>query len=140
MIAALAVLLMATAAPAAADNADLLAIADRFDKAQLDQDRATLEAMVDDDLVFIEGSGKRSGKSDFIAGWIDAETRYAPIDLIDRTVVRLGPDAGIVSAETMLSGTSAGKPFAARIRFSDTFHRLNGQWRAVHIQVTRIPS
>ena len=45
----------------------------------------------------------------------------------------------MVSAETVLSGTSDGIPFASRFRFTDTFSRVAGEWRAVHIQVTRIP-
>ena len=50
----------------------------------------------------------------------------------------LGADAGVVSAETTLSGVSGGARFASKFRFSDTFERTGGQWRAVHIQVTRI--
>lgn len=121
-----------------ADQVEMIAIADRFDRAQLEQDRKALESMVDDELVFIEGSGKRSGKKDFIDGWMGADVKYAPITLIDRTVTPLGNDAFSVSAETTLSGTSGGQAFSSRIRFSDTFRRRDGRWQAVHIQVTRI--
>ena len=96
-----------------------------------------MERMIDDGLVFIEGSGKRSGKREFIDGWMGVDDRYDPIRLIDRTVTPLGRDAFVVSAETTLSGTSGGKPFASHFRFSDTFRRLDGRWRAVHIQVSR---
>lgn len=126
---------MAAAAPAS--HADLLRVADAFDRAQLTQDRAAMERMIDDGLVFIEGSGKRSGKREFIDGWMGVDDRYDPIRLIDRTVTPLGRDAFVVSAETTLSGTSGGKPFASHFRFSDTFRRLDGRWRAVHIQVSR---
>ena len=117
----------------------LVEFADRFDQAQLRKDGAALEAMVADDLVFITGSGERKGKADFIAGWTDPAVTYNPITLTDRVVRQVGPDVGIVTAETVLSGTSAGKAFASRFRFTDTFQRAGGLWRAVHIQVTRIP-
>lgn len=121
-----------------ADRADMVRIADAFDQAQLQQNRIALEAMTDDDLIFIEGSGKRSGKPEFIAGWMGAGDRYDPITLVDRTVTRTGKDSFVVSAETTLTGTSGGTAFSSRFRFSDTFRRKQGRWQAVHIQVTRI--
>ena len=123
---------------ASPEGTSLIEFADRFDRAQLQKDRRRLEQMVADDLVFITGSGERKGKRDFIAGWTGPADRYNPITLSDRVVTPLGPDAGMVSAETVLSGTSGGKSFSSRFRFTDTFKRTNGEWRAVHIQVTRI--
>jgi ketosteroid isomerase-like protein len=122
------------------DKASLIAAADAFDKAQLEKDGATLDRMVMDDLVFIDGSGKRLGKKEFIDGWTAPGDRFDPITLIDRTVTPLGPDAAIVGAEVNLCGTSGGTRFCSRFRFADTFRRIGGQWRAAHIQVTRIKS
>lgn len=127
-----------SAAQTAPVNAERLAIADAFDRAQLTQDRAAMERMTADDLVFIEGSGKRSGKREFIEGWMAPGDRFDPITLVDRTVTILGPDAFMVSAQTVLSGTSGGQRFASKFRFTDTFRRDGGVWRAVHIQVTRM--
>lgn len=132
---------LATAANVAPiDRAEMIRIADAFDQAQLAKDQKALEAMVDDELVFIQGSGKRSGKADFISGWTGAGDRFDPIVLIDRTVTPLTPDSFVVSAETTLSGVSGGQSFSSHFRFSDTFRRRNGRWQAVHIQVTRIGS
>jgi ketosteroid isomerase-like protein len=121
-------------------NLSLVAFADAFDRAQLAKDRVALERMVADDLVFIDGSGKRAGKKAFIDGWTSPGDRYDPIVLVDRVVTPLGPDAGIVGAETTLSGSSDGQAFASRFRFADTFRRIDGRWQAVHIQVTRLPA
>jgi ketosteroid isomerase-like protein len=132
-------LIAATIAAAPANHTELLRVADAFDQAQLTKDRAAMERMTDDHLVFIEGSGKRTGKREFIEGWMGPDDRYGPIVLIDRTLTPLGRDAFVVSAETTLSGTSGGKRFASHFRFSDTFRRTGGRWRAVHIQVTRLP-
>lgn len=118
-------------------NGDLIAVADAFDRAQLTGDRATLERMVDDGLVFIQSSGERAGKKAFIDGWTGPGDSYDPVKLTDRVVVRLGPDAFLVSAAATLSGTSGGKRFSSSFRFTDTFRRVAGEWRAIHIQVTR---
>ena len=132
-------LIAATIAAAPAGHAELLRVADAFDRAQLTKDRPAMERMVDDQLVFIEGSGKRTGKREFIEDWMGPDDRYDPIVLVDRTLTPLGRDAFVVSAETTLTGTSGGKRFASHFRFSDTFRRTGGRWRAVHIQVTRLP-
>ena len=124
----------------AESETDLLAIADAFDRAQLTKDRAALERMVDDGLVFIDASGELAGKVAFINGWTAPGDSYDPVKLTDRVLVRLSPDAFMVSAATTLSGTSNGKRFASSFRFTDTFRRIDGEWRAVHIQVTRIPT
>jgi ketosteroid isomerase-like protein len=131
-----AFLALVVAAPA--DDVGILAFADAFDRAQLTQDAAALNEMVADELVFIDGSGKRQGKKEFIAGWTSPGDRFDPVVLLDRKVVPLGGDAAIVNAETTLGGTSGGQRFASHIRFADTFRRVGGKWRAVHIQVTPI--
>lgn len=138
MTIAAAALLLAPQAQLATEN--LLQVADAFDRAQLTKDPAALERMVADDLIFIDGSGKRLGKRDFIQGWTAPGDSFDPVVLVDRRLVPLGPDAFLVSAETTLSGTSDGKRFASAFRFTDTFRRTQGHWRAVHIQVTRLPA
>ena len=123
---------------AKAHTASLTEFADRFDRAQLEKDGAALERMVAEDLVFITSAGERQGKEEFIAGWTAPGDSFDPIRLVDRVVRPLGDDGGVVSAETTLSGASGGQRFASKFRFSDTFERTGGEWRAVHIQVTRI--
>jgi ketosteroid isomerase-like protein len=120
-----------------ADTA-LLAVADAFDRAQLAQDQAAMERMVLDDLVFIDGSGRRLGKKDLIAGWMAPGDKYDPAEPIDRIITPLGRDAAVVTAEVNICGTSGGTRFCSRIRFADTFVKVGKEWRVAHIQVTRI--
>jgi ketosteroid isomerase-like protein len=131
----LLVALLASASPA---QNSILAAADAFDRAQLTKDRAAMERFLLDDLVFIESSGKRVGKKEFIAGWTAPGDTFDPIMLIDRTVTPLGRDAAVVGAEVNLCGTSDGARFCSHIRYADTFVRVGGHWRVAHVQVTRI--
>lgn len=137
-IALLAAALLAAPATAAGDVAGLTAFADAFDRAQVAKDGAALDRMVADDLVFIDGSGKRLGKAEFIAGWTGADDSYDPVTLRDRRIILLGRDAGLASAETVLSGRSAGQSFRVRIRFTDIFRRAGDGWQAAYIHVTRM--
>lgn len=123
---------------ASVDNNSIIAAADAFDRAQLTKDGAEIGRMVLDDFVFIDGSGKRLGKKEFIDGWTAPGDSYDPITLIDRIVTPLGRDAAVVGAEVNLCGTSDGSPFCSRIRFADTFVWLGGRWRVAHVQVTRL--
>jgi len=130
--------LMAALAATALTPAQMAEVADAFDRAQLTQDSVKLDVMVDDELVFIDSAGKRQGKREFIEGWVSPTDKYGPIVLIDRTMTPLSHDSFVTSAETTLTGTSSGKAFSSHFRFSDTFRRVRGKWKAVHIQVTRI--
>jgi ketosteroid isomerase-like protein len=139
MLAAALAASMAVAEPQVRAPASLIAFADAFDQAQLRQDAAALDRMVANELVFIDSSGARRDKRAFIEGWTAPGDRYEPVTLIDRTFTQVGADAWVVGAEVNLRGVSGNRPFSARIRFADTFRRMGGRWRAVHIQVTRIP-
>jgi ketosteroid isomerase-like protein len=134
----MSLLLITLAAVALQPPTDLLAAADAFDQAQLAQDRPAMEWMILDDLVFIDGSGKRLGKKELIDGWMGPGDKYDPAPPMDRVVVPLGSDAAVVNAEVNLCGTSNGARFCSHIRFADTFVKVDGEWRVAHIQVTRI--
>lgn len=121
-------------------NFDLLAVADAFDRAQLTKDRAALERMVDDRLIFIQSNGERAGKKAFIDGWTAPGDRFDPAKLTDRVAIWLGPDTFMVTAKATLSGISGGKRFSSSFWFTDTFRRTAGEWRVIHIQVTRASS
>ena len=127
---------MFAASPAQLES--VIDAADAFDRAQLDQDRAAMEWMVLDDLVFVDGSGRRLGKKELIDGWMGPDDKYDPVLPTDRVVTPLGPDAAVVNAAVEICRTSAGARSCKRIRFADTFVRVGGQWRVAHIQVTRI--
>jgi len=131
-------LLIALLASASVSQTSVLAAADAFDRAQLTKDRPAMERFLLDELVFIDGSGKRLGKQEFIAGWTAPGDQFDPITLIDRQVTPLGRDAAVVGAEVNLCGTSGGARFCSHIRYADTFVRVRGQWRVAHVQVTRI--
>lgn len=139
LVAAVALVL---AAPAFAQDVSvetLRELGDRFDRAQIEGDRAALDAMTADDVILVGANGRRQNKADFIAGWTDPNVRFQPITVTDRYFTPLGPDVGVVGGDVILQGTMSGRPFTTRLRFADTFRRIDGVWRAVHIQATRVP-
>jgi ketosteroid isomerase-like protein len=119
---------------------EISTVADAFDRAQIEKNGAALEQMVHDDLVFVDSDGIRQNKRQFIAAWLDPAVSFSPITVEDRYVVTLGEDSVVVGGDVVLRGAASGNPFASRIRFSDTFRRDGGCWKAIHIQSTRVKS
>ena len=111
----------------APDLASIVQAADAFDRIQLNQDQAALNQMILDDFVFIDGSGKRFGKTDFIAGWMAPGDRYDPITLIDRTITPLGRDA---AARPACAAPRTAHAFAAECAFPtpSSASMANGEW------------
>lgn len=111
-----------------------------FDQAQLKRDIKSLQRMVADDLVFVDGSGRLQGKREFIAGYAAPTLRIAPFKIVRPTFVQMGADGALAGGEVVLRGSENGKPFASHFRFADTFAWRDGRWQVVHIQVTSIPA
>lgn len=121
---------------ATATQRDVMAASDAFDAAQLHADRATLERYLASDMVFVRGSGKVTGREEFIATFTSPGLKLEPFEVLDRRYINLGKDAGIVAGEAILRGTEDGKAFVEHIRYADTFARRDGRWQVVYVQVT----
>lgn len=132
--------LPATAQTTASTETEIKAASQAFDDAQLHHDRAALERFLAKDFKFVRGSGKITGRDEFIASFTDPKTKFEPFVIVDRIYVPLGPDAGIVGGDGAIRGSEDGKPFTERFRFADTFHRRDGRWQVVYVQVTPIPA
>ncbi|HKE44045.1 MAG TPA: nuclear transport factor 2 family protein [Steroidobacteraceae bacterium] len=125
---------------AAATQHDVMSASDEFDAAQLHGDRATLERYLAGDMIFVRGSGKVTGRDEFIATFTSPGLKLEPFEVLDRRFIALGKDAGIVAGEAILRGTEDGKAFVEHIRYADTFTRREGRWQVVYVQVTPLPT
>lgn len=114
------------------------AISRRFDRAQYGKNGATLKLLLAADMLFVRGSGKVSGKSEFIAAFTDPRTEFDAFEIANRRIMPIGENAAIVSAEAIIQGRSGDERFKEHIRYSDTFARVGGAWKVVHVQVTPI--
>jgi ketosteroid isomerase-like protein len=56
----------------------------------------------------------------------------------DVAVRLIGRDAAVVTGLTNASGTYAGTPYTAQIRFTDTFERHGTNWRAVRSHASSV--
>ena len=118
---------------------DVKAAAQAFDAAQLAKDRATLERFLAPDMIFVRGSGKLTGRDDFLATFTEPTLELAPFVITNPVFVRLGERSALVGGEAVMSGKEHGTPFTEHFRYADIFAWRDGRWQCVYAQVTMIP-
>jgi len=121
--------------PEAAKRAVIAASA-AFDDAQLHKYRVGMDHFLAADFKFVRGSGKLSGRNDFMAGFTDPQVSFKPFTITNRIFVPLGTTGGIVGGEGVIQGLDHGQPFKEHFRYSDTFQWRDGRWQVVYVQVT----
>jgi ketosteroid isomerase-like protein len=103
-------------------------------------DAATMDRILADDFVLVNGVGKTSVKSDFIGEARSGDFVYERQEDSERTV-RIWGDTGVVTAKLWAKGTYKGKAFDYKVWFSDTYVRTPKGWRYVFAQVsTKLPA
>lgn len=138
---ALALVALASTAEARdrpAAEREILAASAAFDRAQLTHDRAALDRFLAKDFKFVRGSGKFTGRDEFIAGFTDPNVTFEPFVITNRMFVPLGGEAGIVGGEGVIRGRDHGAPFEEHFRYADTFQWRDDRWQVVYVQVTPI--
>ena len=130
-------LLAASPALAAPLPADLAVAAKAYDAAQIGQDRAALERLLADDYLLVNGAGRAESKAEFVKDLTDPNVRQDPFT-VEQPVERVWADGAVLGGVTTFSGQDHGKPFRARIRFSDVWARRDGHWQVVYTQVSRL--
>ena len=109
---------------------------DRRIKAMIDDDFATLEAVLADDLTYGHSSGVVDTKASYIETLRSGKTKYLTFDRAP-SVVRLYGDTAIVTGAATLS--LRGQPAPFTLRYTLAYVLREGQWRMVAWQSTRLP-
>ena len=124
-----------------ADASELLALLDRFLAAT--DDPAMHQRFWGESLIYTSSSGTRFGKADILAGMQDSspsETPEVRYRAEDAQVMNFGEVAVVafrLVGET--AGTGGGPAEVSEYFNTGTFQRIDGEWRAVAWQATRIP-
>jgi ketosteroid isomerase-like protein len=117
---------------------DLALAAEAYDKAQVTGDRAALERLVATDYALFNSAGAHEGRRELILGYTAPGTSLEPYVVTDK-VEKVFGDTAILGGLVTLRGTGEdGKPFTARLRFSDIWHKQSGRWRVTFTQVTQV--
>ncbi|MEY9878285.1 ketosteroid isomerase-like protein [Streptacidiphilus sp. MAP12-33] len=120
------------------DQDDLRSTERRLQAAQLAADVATLDALLDDRLVFTGPDGQLCRKSDDLELHRTGRQRLTRVEEEALDVLVVGA-TGVTWFLGTLAGTVDGQEFSARLRYTRTWVRTDGSgWRVVAAHVTPV--
>ena len=113
-----------------------------LDKKRMDamaqQDIATLNALLADDLVYTHSSARVDTKQSLMGAMESGATVYTAVEPSDVVAQDLGT-AVVLTGAARISVTSNGNPINFGVRFTDVYVNKGGEWQMVAWQSTRLP-
>jgi ketosteroid isomerase-like protein len=117
------------------DEQKLKDIENKWADAAKSGDTSAVSSFLSDKYISTEADGSRHTKSEALDRM--KKTKVTSSAVSDVEVHMVDPDTAIVTGTWTGSGTDAdGKPFNATERWTDTFVKEGGQWKAVATQST----
>jgi uncharacterized protein (TIGR02246 family) len=119
------------------DTKSVAALDTKYQAAVKSNDAATMDQILADDFVLVNGLGKVSSKADLIESARKKEVTYERQDEESGTQkVRVWGDTAVVTALLWIKAVQAGKPIDYKLWFSDTYVRTSAGWRYVFGQAS----
>jgi ketosteroid isomerase-like protein len=122
--------------PVRADDMQTVAALDtEYQAAVKRNDAATMDRILADDFVLVNGRGRVSNKADLLK---EARSKAVIFEHQEESTqtVRVWGSTAVVTALLWLKGTNQGKPFDYKLWFSDTYVRTPSGWRYVFGQAS----
>jgi hypothetical protein len=101
-------------------------------------DGATIRGLISDDFTLISSSGRIMNAEDFIQDVEDRSVVWHQNDTEEAHVRSYNEDCAVIAAVLRSRFETAGKLHDVRVRFTDTWVRLNGAWRYVAGHASRL--
>ena len=125
------------------DETGIRELEERLKKAMIASDVEALDALLADDLSFVDATGKVWTKADDLNGHRYGMQRIEKLDVEEQSVRVYGSFAVTVT-RVAISGTFAGAPFAGSLRYTRTWGQVNDKsgnasWRVVAAQCGLAP-
>ena len=119
------------------DAKTVAALDTKYQAAVKANDAATMDQILADDFVLVNGRGKVSSKADLIESARNKEITYERQDEEPGTQkVRVWGDTAVVTALLWIKAVQGGKPIDYKLWFSDTYIRTPAGWRYVFGQAS----
>ena len=122
-----------------ADNAQMIIDLDRKRMtAMAEQDIATLNGLLADDLIYTHSSARLDTKKSLIGNMESGSTVYTSVVPSDVKAQDLG-DTVVLTGSCRISVNAGGRPNSFGVRFTDVYANKGGKWQMVTWQSTRLP-
>lgn len=124
-----------SAASTGDDQKTVAALDTQYQAAVKANDASTMDRILADDFILVEGDGASQTKADLLKEARSGRIVYEHQDGSEQTV-RLWGDTAVVTARLWGKGTDGGKPFDWTLWYSDTYVRGPNGWRYVFGQAS----
>lgn len=115
------------------------AAVERLRVAMVDPDRATLEALVADELSYGHSGGRVDTKASFVGDLLSAKSDFVSIELGAQSVRVVG-DVAVVRHRLTGATLDQGKPGQVDLHVLLIWQKREGQWRLLARQAVRTPA
>lgn len=115
----------------------LLQLEKDFQQAIVQNNAEAIERFIADDWIIVDAKGRIIEKDKFLAVVKSGALAHDAMTL-DEPRVRIYGETGVVTGRATSAGKYMGAEFTTLERATDVFVRINGQWRCVLTQLTRI--
>ena len=112
------------------DQKTVAAIDTEYQAAVEKNDAATMDRILADDFVLIGSHGKVFTKADLLEEARSGRVVYE-YQTDSEQAVRVWGDTAVITALLSAKGTEDGQPFHYKLWFSDTYVRIDGEWKYV---------
>lgn len=117
------------------DQKTVAALDTQYQAAVKANDAATMDRILADDFVLVEGDGTSATKADLLKEAKSGRIVYEHQETLEQ-MVHLWGDTAVVTGKLWGKGTDGGKPFDWTLWYSDTYVRGPKGWRYVFGQAS----
>jgi ketosteroid isomerase-like protein len=119
------------------DETQLIQLERAWNQAETGNDPAAITSLFEDTLIYVDYDGSLMNKTDYLRSVGNPASK--PDHLYDEGMkAYVYGSTGIVSGVYRETGSTKGKPYTRRARFTDSWVKRNGQWKCVASQSTLI--
>ena len=123
--------------PVQGDSAE--AAAERLRIVMIDPDKARLEALVADEIVYGHSSGRVDTKTSFIADLLNGNSDFVTLDITDQTV-KVMQDVAVIHHTLTAKTNDRGVAGNVKLLVLQVWQRREGTWVLVARQAVRFPA
>ncbi|HEY2397335.1 MAG TPA: nuclear transport factor 2 family protein [Rudaea sp.] len=117
------------------DRAAVAALDTKYQAAVKANDAATMDRILADDFVLVNGKGKSCSKADLLESARDKTETYEHQEDTEQTV-RVWGDTAVVTALLWIKGSNKDDAYDYKLWYSDTCARTSNGWRYVFGQAS----
>ncbi len=108
----------------------IIGLENKWNAAYQRGDIAVMDSLLDDDFIITVEDGSTFSKPGYIAHSGDTTVHVSKSEMSDLRV-RMHDNTAVVTGTYHEQGTSKGKPYEYRDRFTDVWMNINGRWQVI---------